>query len=1265
MEAEKEYLEIWDLLRRNVEELNDEGEIRVRDFSYGKYVCSLEMGDNKLDVGIKPEKRITIKECEERKYVSEDVSLEDMLLIMDTLLLQQVKLLLGNHPFLTVLSCYFLYHSSVIKCNDDSFFFEKVFYKCIKFLCTDSIYVSIFENDNREFVQLMRRGGGAQVAAREESASCAGDKHSPRERNPTERNSTEGNSTERNPTERNPTEGAPTHAHRSMCEGDSLRCNTFTFFQLFLILYASTAEVIDHVVTKNSSLHRDDYKGGLLKITDSLIYHCRRRRRYVTKNLFLVKRCFAKFLARHEWALEGGKKGRATKGSAHRDGAKEGGKEGGKGGGKKEVQNEVKNEVQSEDKKEVQNDGKKEAQNDGKKEAQNEVQNETPNVGPSECHERDNGEDPLADPPAAPLADPPAAPLADPPAAPLLPLLRRIQFAMHLNTVLNQVVFQTREASTDSIKENCKQLLKCIRTISKEVGSNCHQQDKQTRKKYFNKYFLMYKLNSVSKHVTKMSVQEGYSFYEKVTQDVEYIVEHFQRINAKSSFLDVKNVVHYVKFYSSSRNVLVKCIARGYIQQVMNNARADFLPLERDLLLKEEIKAKRFLRSLQGDPPHGKAGRPEKEATREKLSKEDSPFKREDDQAERITTNGGPLDELMDEPNHHWEDYDEHPDVGHYYSLFLNTYRKEETDDVPSTKRLNEEFSQNVKQNIFISFFLHLFFNESYAILEEVSKENPNFFVKSIIFNDLCYFGFSPPLLVLLSNFFYSPDTFFYAMEHLYHVDKGLTYPDEEEYKSFLGIFFPPRAVKKMERDLRLHFPYLINYMHKESSLVELFTELEEFIDECAGVESVPWEMGHWRSDEERGSNGVSGCRDAHQGGSQPKEGLAKQGKLAEHGKCTEHGQRTDERTASPASVTCRRMKLTVLCKIFHLFMEYLEIVLKKVLNFSFLLASREHSKLSGFHTDMCVLYTLMKILTYYFKLYNMNNEMDSVENYFNCIFHTVLIDYSCLSLYTNMPSDQEYAFTYYVMSLCYKELAGTLQKGFKLNCGENRSKFIYSLVYYILYLYADFLMVYFVYFSYTNVDSESLEEDSYDMKYKAWNFCYPDISKIDFYNFQKNKAALINAVLTKNLKITLSQNDEINIGVKKKIKNLAQVKESYLNSKKRIGKYSNLLDIKNYLSYNFRFFEKTSSEVDICSYLKGCVSEIQKLIKDASSYKYDNIGFLRIFLNSYEHNLINSYKKFPPFCVENSSIFLNPDCEVVSGHSYFLSVQERKKKKT
>ncbi|ANQ07369.1 Uncharacterized protein PCOAH_00018060 [Plasmodium coatneyi] len=1179
METEKEYIEITDLLRRNVEDLNDEEEIHVSDFSYEKYVCSLEMGDNKLDVGIKPEKRITIKECEEKKYLSEDICLEDMLLIMDNLVLQQVKLLLGNHPFLTVLSCYFLHHSNVTNCNDDSFFFEKIFHKCIMSFCADSIYMNIFENDNREFVQLMRKG--------------VGEKHPHRE----------GYSSDKAPTEGNNPFDEP-NLHRSMSEEGYLRNNLFTFFQLFLILYASTAEIIDHIVTKNSWLHRDDYKSGLLKITDSLIYHCRRRRRYVMKNLFLVKRCFAKFLAQYEESLDGGQKNPGTKGSAHK--------------------------------------------NAGKSDSKNEGKNDSKHVGESPGHNRENREDDLADAPVNPV----------------LSILRRIQFAILLNTMINQVVFETKEVNTDSIKENCKELQKCIRMICKEVASKCQQKDKPIRKKYFNKYLLMYKLKSVSKHVTKMSIHEGYSFFEKVTLDVEYVVEHFQRINSKSSFMDVKNVVHYVKFYSASRNVLVKCISRGYIQQVMDNAKGDFLSFEGDLLLKEEKKAKSFFRNLQGDPPHGNVECPE-ESTREKLKKvekveqipkEDPLEKREDSQTDRIMTNGVPLDEPPGEQNHQWDYYDEHPDVGHYYSLFLNTYRKEETDDAPSIKRLNEEFSQNVKKNIFISFFLHLFFNESYIILEEVSKEDPNFFVKSVIFNDLCYFGFSPPLLVLLSNFFYSPDTFFFAMEHVYQVDKGLTYTNEKEGKSFGGVFFPPWDVKKMERNLRLHFPYLINYMQEESSLVELFTELEEFIDECAGAENTPWGVDQWRSDEKRESNCVSECRDAHQGSStvgenQPKEERAEQGKHAKRGNGT------------PASITGRRMKLTVLCKIFHLFMEYLEIVLKKVLNFSFLLSSREHSKLSGFHTDMCVLYTLMKILTYYFKLYNMNSEMESVENYFNCIFHTVLIDYSCLSLYTDMPSDQEYAFTYYVMSLCYKELAGTLQKGLKLNYGENRNKLIYSLIYYILYLYSDFLMIYFIYFSYTNVDSEPIEEDSYNMKYKAWNFCYPDISKIDFYNFQKNKAALINAVLTKNLKITLSPNDEINIGVKKKIKNLAQVKESYRNSKKRISKYSNLSYIKNYLSHTFRFFEKASSEVDICSYLKGCVSEIQKLIKDALTYKYDNISFVRIFLNSYEHNLIKSYKKFPPFCVENSSIFLNPDCEVVSDHSYFLSVQERKKK--
>ncbi|GAW80179.1 hypothetical protein, conserved [Plasmodium gonderi] len=1196
MKTQEEYLNISDLLHMNVKELNDEDEIRVRDFSYEKYICSLEMGDKKLDVGIKPEKRINIKECEDKKYITQDINLHDMIIIMDNLLLQQVKLLLGNHPFLTVLSCYFIHNSKVINCDENPYFFEKIFYKWIKSFCSDSTYMNIFENDNKEFMKFVKANdleGNVETSAK---------RHILDMENGNITTSTHGNTNDLMEdtyiSHQINTAKVSNHCDKLnekdvMFDDEFLNKNMFSFFQLFLIFYSSTSEVIDHVVTSNSLLHRDDYKCGLLKIKDSLIHHCRERRRYVLKNLFLVKRYFLKFLKKYEFTHVKGKERK----SMNKDTSQSVDQVGGKIGG-----------------------------NSGKL---------------------------------------------------ISYVFKRIKFVIYLNSIINEVIFESREMNPASVIDNCKELLQCILNIKKEVDSECVKRDKVIMKKYFNKYLLMHKLNNVSKHITKMSIHECYSFYQNITLDIEYIAKYFQLINAKSSFIDIKNMLHYIKYYSASRNVLIKSISRVYLQQILENAKENFINLEKELLFMEQTKVKYFIQNYEinthQDSCHNSCngslhGAHTTGSSNENGGKNEPFEKRENPLYDSIISNSATKDELMNSAlvdgelsDCQWGDYDEHPNVGHYYSMFLNTYRKEETCEVASDvasgvvsiKILNKEFLKNVRKNVFITFFLHLFFNESYVILEDVYKENTTFYVKSIIFNDLRYFGFSTPLIILLRNFFLIPDTFFIAMEHIYHLDKGLNFQNEEEYKNILENTFPPWVLKKLACELRLSFPCLINYLEKENSLGKLFTELEQFIANWGGKKGYV----------EIAQGGFPLLDNSNHLDSRNRQ-RSSNGSVDVHG--SEKAGSGDEQIeqSSPEYVTKRRMNLLILCKVFHLFIEYLEIVLKKILKFSFLLAPREHSKLSTFHMDMCVLYTLMKILTYYFRLYNMNKEIESVENYFNCILHTVLIDYNCLSLYTNMQTDQEYAFTYYAMSLCCKELSAILQRGIKLSCDKNRNKLIYSLFYYILYLYSDFLMIYFIYISYTNINSECLEEDSFDMKYKVWNFCYPDVSKIDFYNFQKNKAILINLLLTKNLKISLSENGKINIGVKKKIKNISQVKDNFFNSKKLIDKYSNLLNDKNYINHSFRIFGKTTSDLDINTYLKSCINEIAKLIKDAFSYKQENIGLLCIFLKSYEHNLLRSYKNIPPFCVENISIFLNPDYQVVNGHSYFLSVEEKKKKK-
>ncbi|SBT76310.1 conserved Plasmodium protein, unknown function [Plasmodium ovale] len=1212
MSEVQDFLDCSDFLHMCIKGLRDDEEIKVKGFSYGKYVCSLEMGDKKLDVGIKPEKRVSIKECEEKEFLTNKLNCNDIIAIMDCLLLQLVRLLKGNHPFLTVLSCYYLHNSSVINCNGDVYFFEKIFFKWIDAFCLEKICIDIFRNDNKDFITFMGILGG-----KDREKKYMWEKHKdlsqPTGGSPTRCHEKESNLNDRD-------------TYETMCEDNYIKERIFFFFELFLILYASSSEMIDYIITKNDLIHRDDYKAGLLNMNDTLVHHCRKRREYILKILCLIKRCFSKFLLKYEEA-QGQKK--VTKEGIREVGGKA--EKGAEKGTKKGAEKETKKGAEKETKKGAEKETKKGAEKGTQK-----------------------GDDKST-----------------------RAIFRRIKFILLFTFTLKQIAFEICDADVESIKENCKQLLKCVHSINKELTSQIRKSDSVVTSKYFSKYFLMHKLNNVSKHITKMSVSEAYSFYEDVIFDILHVGKYINFITSKSSFFDIMNVVHYVKYYAKSCNVLTKCISRIALKKILEREKRPFYDLEHGLLLKWVTEAQRVLNPVEsvlgrgqedcaksmntvavvkgksetgGDgikgekngekgnnTEHGKRGNSTADCEKGESDAafDYNLFEKREDRSEKD------LPDVTVTPSDYgaWEDQD----IDQYYSMFLNLYKKEEL-GIPYYQCLNYQLQYDkVKDNIFISFFLYLFFNESYIIMEELTKDSEVFFIKNIIFNDLCYFGFSSSLLILFTNFVHSPDAFFIGLErNLKMDDEELHYKNNDEYKKFLKETFPTGVIRKFERKVRLYFPYLIQYMQEESSIMELFNELEEFID------SLPIE----RSD-------VKGCS----------ESMEKIGN-----DITPRREKNDDENflswknlskwGDMAKVTKKRLRYLILCKVFNLFFEYLQIVLKKILKYSFLLPSREHSKLNGFHIDIRVLYTLMKILTYYFKLFNMNEEIESIEKYFNCILHTVLLDYNCLSLYINLQSDQEYAFTYYAMSLCYKELSATLQKCPKVNYKQDMSKYIYSLFYFILYLYSDFLAIYFIYICYTNINSEMLEKNTFDMKYKSWNFCYPDVSKIDHYNFQKNKFQLITMLLSKymNTSNTDITNDMINITVKEKIKNVTQIKENFIHSKKLVKKYSNLIMLKNIVIHKFRIFNSEYGDMDITTYFNQCINQIEKHILEAISYKYGKYSFIRTFLNSCKDNLIKCYREIPPFFVENISTFVNPGWEVVKRHPFFFSVQEKGK---
>ncbi|CRG96662.1 conserved Plasmodium protein, unknown function [Plasmodium gallinaceum] len=1148
MSKVKEYINISDFLYMNIKGINED-EIKTKDFSYEKYSCALEIGDSRLDFGIKSHKRISIKECEEKNYLNKELEYNDIIVIMDNLLLQLVKLLNGNHPFLTVLSCYYLHNSNVINCNE-KYFFEKVFLRWLTSFSYDSMYIDIFINDNKEFIKYMKDNNLNENANSQKEFIFF--------------NKNECN---------------------LIYEESYIKKKIFFFFELFLIFYSCSLEIVDYIITKNYMIHRDDYKYGILNLTDSLIYHCRKNRKYVLKNMFIIKRCFVKFLTKFE---------------------------------EKKNKNKL-----------------------------------------------------------------------------IYSIFNRIKFIIYFTSILNYITFEFCDISSDTIKEKCTQLLNCVNSINKELNCNIIKYDKKTIKKYFNKYLLMHKLDHVSKHITKMSIDESYNFYKNIINDIKYVGEYFKLINVRSSFFDIKNILHYIKYYSYSNSILTKCISLICLKQLISKEKKIFYDFEKELILKQEIDAECFINNVRNTAENIKIIYSKLVNRIHKSNKEY--YKKIDN---KINDDSSKNDNNI-EKNNQIDSYTK--EVYYYYSFFLNIYRKKEKCS-SYYGILNDELFNSIEENFFVNFFLFLFLNESYIIMDEIVKNKTNLYVKNIIFNDLNYFGFSTHLLVLFMNFVHFPDTFFIIIEHILKIDKGLNYEKIYENKNFFKKKkFSTTVINKLRCKLRVNFPHLIKCIQKESSIIEIYEELEKFINEYIFeldediISKSENNIKEDNSEKDKDNNNINNDNNdninKYDNNNDNNDNINKYDNNNDDNNTNNDDNninnddninkddnnddnnnninnndndndddnifKHDNEYNNFINVTKKRMKFLILCKIFNLFFQYLEIVIKKIINFSFLLSSREHSKLNKFYTEMRTLYILMKILTYNLKLYNLNNEAESIQNYYKCILHTVLIDYNCLSLYISLPSDQEYSFTYYVMSVCYKELSTTLLKNVKLNYTQEFSIYIYSMFYYILYLYSEFLMVYFIHVAYTNINSQQLEKYSFELKYVLWDFCYPDIIKIDFNNYQMNKSLLINFLISKNLKINYSHN-KFNIGTKKKLKNLNEVKEKYLNTKNLVNMYSNLIKINNSIKYKFRIFEKSYSDFDINAYFKECINEIAKYIKDLTKSKYDKLYFINIFLKSCEYNLYKSYKKIPPLCIENNSIFLNPNYKVVKNHSFFLSVEKK-----
>ncbi|SCN59519.1 conserved Plasmodium protein, unknown function [Plasmodium chabaudi adami] len=1161
MGEEKEYIDCSNLIYSNVEGLEENEEIKVENFLYEKHMCSREIGNEKLDVGVNPEKRITIEECEKKGYLTKKLDLNHIIIIMDSLLLQQIKLLKGSHPFLSVLNCYYLHNSNIIPCNNDFYFFEQLFWEWINKFCADKIYIDIFKTSNNDFIVFMENEKKSSTPPKDDK----------------------GNKDEvDNGNEK----------YKSICNENYIKDNIFTFFQLFLICYCSSTEIIDKIIADNELIHRDDYKNGMFKISETLIYMCRKKRSYILKNIVLIKRCFNKFYQKFE---------------------------------------EIKN-------------------------AKLSKKGKTPKKGNNSIDENEKL---------------------------IYMILKRVKFIVYFVSILSKIAFETSDTNFETVKDDCTHILKCIHDINKDANflNNIFEDNKNMIPQYFNNYFLMNKLNNISKNDTNICVKGVYDFYEHINTDIEYIVKNFEYINSKSIFLDIVNIIHYIKYYSNSNNILTKSIARIVLYQIMGMSKTRFDGVEYNLLMHQINKGgntqeiNKSIGNMNKDENLNKCKNDDifekREANDEmeltegggsygewnKVMRDDEVIKNDATGISKVSSGNGTEscvekeqeEKVKNDEEENGEMFDIHdPEViENYYRMLLNKHIKEES-KYPYYKNMNKELENNIKDNIFVKFFLNIYFSDTYAILETIEENNhpkkitnANFYVKNIIFNDLQFFGFSPSLIILFINFVNIHEIFFMKMEEMLKIDKALNYKDDDKYKKFLKEVFNVKWLKIFELKLRYYFPYLINYMEKDISSIELLILLDEFIDNL--------EMGSSENSYEISEN---------------KDNI-KVNNLNK-GNTIPINDNIYDKGVDMKSVTRNRLKFLIMCKLFNLFFDYAQIIVSKILNYSFLLGSREHTKLINFHKDIHILYTLMRITICYFTLYNMKKEVNSIEIYFNSLVNSILIDYNCLSIYINLHSDQEYAFTYYALSMCYKELLNTLQKhNVSKNNSEQISKIsVYSLYYYILYLYSDFLMIYFIYVSYTNKNVEQIERNSYDMKYKNWNFCCPDVCKIDFNNFQKNKYLLINSLLKKELNIECTDKNEIIIGAKKGMKNIEQVKKNYSLSEELAQKYIELVDINNrFIDFKFNIFNTKSKDIDIGAYFKQFIHNINKCIKESLYNNNSKYNYINMYLNACSSNMKKSYKHIPPFCIENVSSFLNPQYEVVSNHPYFLSARQKIKK--
>lgn len=819
-----------------------------------------------------------------------------------------------------------------------------------------------------------------------------------------------------------------------------VKAGLFVFYEIFLIFFASGFILIDYFICRNYLVHKDDYINEGTTLRGTLVDTCRDQIFCILKNWEILRKCILQFIERFE----------------------------------KEKTETEKNEKEK-----------------NEKEKNETEKNET---------EKTNKD--------------------------FLEILKRLKFITCLVSILFKIKYLSEESrgTTEkndktnkqeniwehiSIQNECDEAIKCIESIEETLNGSRENGEKEGEKrkereekvaaKYFSIYLLMHQVERASKYVPNISVNESYTHYKNILKDIQFVDSHYTVIPFQSSYLEITNMAFYHTCHSYSDSLLFQCIAQLYMQRLSKEWKEMFEKKEK-AHIKEYVDFEKNHKTPMNNTSFNKGQNGEHNWNwegEEKLQKEKKEKEGCSDQS-AINNNVSVVPPFKKKENN-FSAYGSQPyrtdeqcksddEIFLFCDLIYSVYNqdyivtgKEKGKNDVKRKQLYE----NLKNDIYVNFFFLLFYEEWSEYIDLFKDGATELYVKHNVYYDLISWGFSPDLLMLLTNFIYMPETFFFNVEHKFQINLNIgEYPfgkvlnrpfheidtyyfelinereneiieegecmDSSSSNEMSATNLENNNLKKdvalqVERKNRKHrknnkkkneirmdqfrqrvsaqFPGVIpNIQH---DVEEEKPEGNTFLYLSQFVEEFDFSNVKMKRGEEETHESARGKKANTT--LEMEQRILKDVKDGENVKEVEEGEKETRNTNH--IIMRNRMKFVILCKLFDMFFQLLCFTLSRILYISFLPAARQHVLVKSSEIEIRTLYYIMKGLVAFLRVYNLKKEIEVIQNYFSCILQNFQISVVCLSLCIHLPTARECAQTYYVLSACFKEMADRLLK--------------------------------------------------------------------------------------------------------------------------------------------------------------------------------------------------------------------------------------------